>query len=159
MVEIDYNLVASIWGTDPANEHVIPMETVPEPVQSETTEEAPKAEAEEIIINGQHEVGTIIEYKGRQWFVAASENYSAQDQQEDEEGGMGSLPIGWHSWLVEVQPGNQALPVLVELLKEGKATLNSSQTVMFPDEQYSSFLRDLEYSSELGLYDRSKVQI
>ncbi len=129
-------------------------------MQSYGTEQPASAQPElpeEIIIAGKNEAATIIEYKGSQWFVAGCE-YESEVTPADTRDEMDErLPIGWHSWLVKVQPGNKALEVVAELVKDGKATLNSSQTVMFPDEQYSSFLRDMAYSEELGLYDRSKV--
>lgn len=91
----DFSVLGSIYGDDPANEHVL------EEVQNMPVQEPP-ALADEIIIDGQNEVGSVIEYKGEKWLVTLSEYTSAQDVQEDVTNEVEGLSVGWHSWLKRV---------------------------------------------------------
>lgn len=111
---------------------------------------------DEIIVNEKYERGSIISYRGDRWFVAQVEHENgtqvapADIRDEMDE----SLPSGWNSWLVKVH--DQALVTVSEEVQAGKATLLGSRAVRFDDGQVS-FLTDLKYSSELGVYDKSKV--
>jgi hypothetical protein len=89
-------MMFAFYGS-PESEHLLPVET-PEPVAQ------PVETRDEIIIEGEQVVGSTITFEGQQWFVKHSEFYSAANAREDEEGGMGSLSVGWHSWLKKVQP-------------------------------------------------------
>ena len=122
--------------------------------ESEPPVVVPKAN--EIIIPGKNEVGSLIEYKGAQWLVTACEE-PAHDADMEDDLDIPSLGYGLHSWLVKVQSGNKALEVVALLLKSGEATLTGPSTLLFKDEQYASLLSDLAYSAELGVYDRTKI--
>ncbi len=148
---IDYGFITSIYGNDPANEKPLPVETTTESVQPELPEE--------IIIGGQNTVGSLVEYKGQRWLVTLSESEDGVTSADARDDMDEQLPPGWHSWLVKVQPGNTALEVVAELVKSGEARLLGSADVLFTGEKYSSSLRDLAYSDELGVYDRSKIKV
>ena len=151
---------SKLYGGDGRNE---PFRADAQPVQDEpeaapVVEEVPATPADDLIISGKQEVGSIIEYKGRTWLVTHIEREDGVAPADIRDEMDEVLPRGWHSWLVEVQPGNKALPVLVELIDQDEAAITFTDTAMYRDGEYA-FIRDLAYTSELGLYDRSKLHV
>ena len=142
--EVDIEIF-NIW-MDSAEEAV----TNPQP---EPLEELPN----EIEINSQEPVGTIIEYQGQQWLVTASSYISRQDTIDAEEINDVVLEVGWHSHLVKVHPGDKLLPTIAELVQSGEARFTDYNVILFSDEEYATLLSDLAYDVEIGVYNKSKL--
>jgi len=110
------------------------------------------ADRNEVIISGEQEVGTIIEYRGEQWLVThcakETEVEGAVNDECDER-----LSLGWHSWLVRLDA--KVMEVVAEQYAEGAVRFTDSTVVRFADEDFAHSLFDLAYSAD-GLYDKTR---
>lgn len=121
-------------------------------------EEPEQKEVEDqIVIDSQEQVGSIIEFHGDKWLVVSSRYTSAKEAAEIEEAHDAYVQPGWESVLCKVK--DQSLEVVSEQVQSGNARIEYHQgirCVLFHDEDQVIPLDDLAYRSDIGLYQKSK---
>lgn len=90
-------------------------------------------------IDGSHEIGSVIEYKGEQWIVLASDRHNA--------------------CLYRVGDKAQAFAFLSEFVRSEQAHFQvSPPAAVFHDDGQVILLRNAAYSSDIGFYDSSLIK-
>lgn len=130
-----------IGTTVPSEEEVVP-------VPSKHTE---------VRVSGKHKVGSIVAYRGENWLVTHCEHENGIEPEYIRDEMDEVPPVGWYSWLFRVGNNKEAMQVIVEQHNAGQAEFTSPTTVLFTGEQYASDIRDLVYTPEIGVYDRTRV--
>lgn len=110
-----------------------------------------------IEVDAQYAVGAIVEYKNEKRICTASEYVSAKDADDAEDGFDVFIDAGWHSTLVRLD--SDVMTVLSERYTAGEVEFGPSGMVRFSDDMRGSYLSDLVYSQEIGLYDKTRIQI
>lgn len=67
------------------------------------SESKPEVLEDEIIIEGQNEIGTVVEYSGEKWLVTKCQYISEKDSADVEDGWDATIPSGRYSWLTRVK--------------------------------------------------------
>ena len=138
--------------------NMIPDPDDPSWGQAQSKPEQKEAE-DEIVIDSQETVGSIIEFHGDKWLVVSSRYITAKEAADLEDGWDAYVQPGWDTVLRKVKPDDKSLEVVAEQVQSGNARLEyrqGKQGVLFLDEQQFIPLDDLAYSSDLGLYQKSK---
>ena len=118
-----------------------------------------KEAEDEIVIDSQEQVGSIIEFHGDKWLVVSSRYITAKEAADLEDGWDAYVQPGWDTVLRKVKQDDKSLEVVAEQVQSGNAHIEyqqGKQGVLFLDEQQFIPLDDLAYSSEIGLYQKSK---
>src|SRR5258708_3104916 len=118
-----------------------------------------KETKDEIVIDSQETVGSIIEFHGDKWLVVSSRYITAKEAADLEDGWDAYVQPGWDTVLRKVKEGDKSLEVVAELVQSGNARIEyrqGKQGALFLDEQQFIPLDDLAYSSEIGLYQKRK---
>ncbi|SRR6266568_153695 len=122
-------------------------------------EQVPVPEEEATFVgNQQYQVGDEIADKDGNVYIATQESYeiTSTDSADAEDGFDTQITVGWHTPTLLKSPVTQ---VVVEQIQSGQASIQRRDgvtCVQFADEKKPIPLSDLAYSSELGLYQRSK---
>src|SRR6266567_6632153 len=124
---------------------------------SEKPHEKPEEEAE-FVSGVAHKIGDEITDEDGNIYVAIqpSSYVSAADAADFEDGWDAQVSVGWHT---PARLKSQSTEVIVEQIQIGQAEIvrhGGVTHVLFHDENQSIPLSDLAYSSELGLYQKSK---
>ncbi len=121
-------------------------------------EQAPAPEEEATFVGSQHQVGDEIADEDGNVYVATQDSYyvSATDAADTEDGFDAQVKVGWHT---PTLLKSQVSQVIVEQVQAGQASIvrrSGVTCIQFPDENQPIPLNDLAYSTELGLYQKSK---
>ena len=110
-----------------------------------------------IDVDAQYKIGEIVEFKNEKRICTSSEYLSPADADNAEDGFDVFVDPGWHSTLVRLD--QDVMTVLSERYAAGEVEFGPSGMVRFSDDMRGSYLVDLAYSTEIGLYDKTRIQL
>ena len=110
-----------------------------------------------IEVDAQFAVGAIVEFKNEKRLCTSSEYISQADAADAEDGFDVFIDAGWHSTLVRLDA--DVMTVLSERFRAGEVEFGPSGMVRFSNDMRGSYLVDLAYSTEIGLYDKTRIQL
>jgi len=150
-VEIDMGIFNMLADVESAYENRF-SKPLPEPEKPKPGEEA------EFVSNVTHKVGDEITVSDGNTYVVIQESYyiSPADAADLEDGWDAQVSVGWHT---PARLKSKSTQVVIEQVQAGQAEIKRHQGawhVLFHDEEQLIPLADLDYNSEIGLFQKSK---